>query len=195
MKRNEIESFVERWMNLESVIQRKVSQKVKVTQWCLTLWDPMDYKVQRIVQARRLEWAAFPLSRGSSQPQGLNPGLPHCRWILYQLSHQESPRILEWVAYPFSRGSLQPHGLYSPPGSSVYGILQARTLEWVAISFSRGPSQPRNRTGVSRIAGRFFTNRATREAVTHAPWCSRSTVHRNHDTEATSVSIHRGMEQ
>ena len=37
--------------------------------------------------------------------QGSNPGLLHCRWILYQLSHQGSPRILEWVAYPFSRGS------------------------------------------------------------------------------------------
>ena len=36
--------------------------------------------------------------------QGLNPGLPHCRWTLYQLSHKESPRILEWVAYPFSSG-------------------------------------------------------------------------------------------
>ena len=33
-----------------------------------------------------------------------------------------------------------------PPGSSVHGILQARTLEWVAIPFSRGSSQPRNRT-------------------------------------------------
>ena len=32
--------------------------------------------------------------------QGLNSGLLHCRWILYQLSHQGSPRILEWVAYP-----------------------------------------------------------------------------------------------
>ena len=37
-----------------------------------------------------------------------NPGLPHCRWILYHLSHQESPRILEWVAEPFSRGSSWP---------------------------------------------------------------------------------------
>ena len=27
---------------------------------------------------------------------------------------------------------------YSPPGSSVYGILQARRLEWVAMPFSRG---------------------------------------------------------
>ena len=33
----------------------------------------------------------------------------------------------------------------SPPGSSVHGILQARTLEWVAISSSRGSSQPRDR--------------------------------------------------
>jgi len=37
--------------------------------------------------------------------QGLNPGLLHCRQILYQLSHQESPGMLEWVAYPFSRRS------------------------------------------------------------------------------------------
>ena len=29
---------------------------------------------------------------------------------------------------------------YSPPGSSVHGILQARILEWIAISFSRGSS-------------------------------------------------------
>ena len=34
--------------------------------------------------------------------QGSDSGLLHCRWILYQLSHKESPRILEWVAYPFS---------------------------------------------------------------------------------------------
>ena len=37
--------------------------------------------------------------------QGSNPGLLHCGWILYQLSHNGSPRILEWVAYPFSSGS------------------------------------------------------------------------------------------
>jgi len=46
---------------------------------------------------------------------------------------------------------------YSPPGSSVHGISQARTLEWVAISFSRVSSQPRYQTYISCIAGRFFT--------------------------------------
>ena len=35
-----------------------------------------------ILQARILEWVAFPFSRGSSPTQGSNPGLPHCRWIL-----------------------------------------------------------------------------------------------------------------
>ena len=43
--------------------------------------------------------------------------------------------------------SLQPMDS-SPPGSSVHGILQARTLEWVAIFFARGSSQPRDQTHV-----------------------------------------------
>ena len=59
--------------------------------------------------------------------------------------------------------TLQPHEL-SPPGSSVYGILQARIQEWVAIPFSRGSSWSRGLTQVSHIAGRFFTIWATREA-------------------------------
>ena len=43
---------------------------------------------------------------------------------------------------------------YSPPGSSVHGILQARILEWLAVSFSRGSSWPWNWTWVSCI-GRY----------------------------------------
>ena len=71
------------------------------------------------------------LLQGIFPTQGSNPGLPHCRQILYQLSHKGRPRILEWVAYPSSRGS----------------------------------SQPRNRTGVSCIAGRFFTSWAISKAL------------------------------
>ena len=58
------------------------------------------------------------------------PGLLHCRQILYQLNHKGNPRILEWVTYPFSSRS----------------------------------SWPRNWTGVSCIAGGFFTSWAKREA-------------------------------
>ena len=71
------------------------------------------------------------LLQGIFPTQGLNPGLLHYSRILYQLSHQGSPRIPERVAYPFSRES----------------------------------SQPNNRTGVSGIAGEFFTNWVIREAL------------------------------
>ena len=45
------------------------SSEVKVAQPCLTLCNPMDYTVHGILQARILEWVAFPFSRGSSQPR------------------------------------------------------------------------------------------------------------------------------
>ena len=48
------------------------------------------------------------LLQGIFPTQGSNPGLPHCRLFLYQLSHKGSPRILEWVAYPFSSRSSRP---------------------------------------------------------------------------------------
>ena len=44
-------------------------QRNKVAQLCPTLCDPMDYTVHGILQARILEWVAFPFSRGSSQPK------------------------------------------------------------------------------------------------------------------------------
>ena len=43
--------------------------KVKVSQSCPTLCDPMDYPVHGILQARILEWVAFPFSRGCYQPR------------------------------------------------------------------------------------------------------------------------------
>ena len=52
---------------------------------------------------------------------------------------------------------------YSPPGSSVHGILQTRILEWVAMPSSRGSFQLRDQAQVSRIAGGFFTIWVTRE--------------------------------
>ena len=68
--------------------------KVKglVYQSCLTLCDPMDYSspgssVPGILQARILDWVAFPFSRGIFLTQGSNLDLPHCRQILYLLTH------------------------------------------------------------------------------------------------------------
>ena len=53
---------------------------------------------------------------------------------------------------------------YSPPGSSVHGILQAGILEWVAISSSRGSSPPRDRTHISCLRRQVLYHWTTREA-------------------------------
>ena len=45
----------------------KIKLKVKVTQLCPILCDPMDYTLRGILQARILEWVAIPFSRGSFQ--------------------------------------------------------------------------------------------------------------------------------
>jgi len=66
----------------------------------------LDCIVHGILQARILEWVAFPFSFST---QGSNPGLPHCKQILYQLSNKGSPRILEWVSLNQNqRHSLKP---------------------------------------------------------------------------------------
>ena len=69
-------------------------------------------------------------------------------------------KVLVTESCPTLYGSMD----HSPPGSSVYGILQARILEWVAVSLSRGPSWLGDRTWVSCIVGRFFTVWASKEA-------------------------------
>ena len=86
--------------------------KVKVAQSCPTLCDSMDCSCQVILFmefSRPEYWSGWPsLLQWIFPTQGLNPGLPHCRQILYQLSHKGSPEILEWVAYPFFRRSSWP---------------------------------------------------------------------------------------
>ena len=81
--------------------------KVKVTQSCPTLCNPMDLYSPWNSPGQNTGVHSLSLLQGIFPTQGSNSGLPHCRWILYQLSHKGSPRILEWVAYPFSSGSSQ----------------------------------------------------------------------------------------
>ena len=78
---------------------------LKVIQSCLTLCDPMDYTVYGILQARILEWAAFPFSRGSSQPRDWTQVSRIAGGFLTSWATKGRPRTLEWVAYPCSRGS------------------------------------------------------------------------------------------
>ena len=71
--------------------------------------------------------------------------------------HTKILRVLESESSSLSCLTLSNPMDWSPPASSVRGILQARILEWVAMPFSRGSSQPRDQTQVSRTAGGFFT--------------------------------------
>ena len=109
---------------MSSISSGKYKSLSRVWLWPHELYSPRNSPGQNIGVG------SLSLLQGISPTQGLNPGLPHCRWLLYQLSRRGNLRILEWVAYPFSSKS----------------------------------SRPRNQTGVSCIAGRFFTNWAIREA-------------------------------
>ena len=77
------------------------------------------------------------------------------------VSSQESTVLVLWCGCYVAKlcPTLRDTMDYSPPGSSVHGIPQARILEWVAISFSRASSQLRGQTQVSCITGRFFTTK------------------------------------
>ena len=86
------------------MVKNFLNLKVKVAQLCLTLCDPMDYSPWN-PPGQNTGVGSLSLLRGIFPTQGSNPGLPHCRQIIYQLSHPGSPRILEWVAYPFPSGS------------------------------------------------------------------------------------------
>ena len=65
-----VSCIADRRFTIWATRETQVKEKVKVAQSCLTLCDPMDYKVHGILQARMLEYSeAFPFSRGSSQPR------------------------------------------------------------------------------------------------------------------------------
>ena len=98
--------------------------EVKVTQLCPDSWRPHGLYSPWNSPSQNIGVGCCSFLQRVFPTQGSNPGLPHCRWILYQLSHQGRPKILEWVADPFSSGY----------------------------------SQPRNRTRVSCVAGKFFTD-------------------------------------
>ena len=70
--------------------------KVKFTQSCPTLWDPIDCSLPgSSVHGIHTGVGSHSLLQGIFPTQGLNPGLPHCGQILYHLSHQGSPSIVE----------------------------------------------------------------------------------------------------
>ena len=103
------------------------------------------------------------LLQGIFPTQGSNPGVPHCRWILYQLSHQGIPSILEWVAYPFFSGSSRPRnqtGVFCIAGRFFTGWATREAQEhWSRSPISSRSSQPRNQTGGNFYIQNWINNK------------------------------------
>ena len=120
---------------------------MKVTQSCPTLCYPMDYTVHGILQARILEWVAFPFSRGSSQPRDWT--LDSCIAGRFFTSWATREDQEYW---------------------SGQCILLQGTLAWVAISYPKRFSQPLGSNlhflCLLVLVGRFFTISSTQEVLT-----------------------------
>ena len=81
--------------------------KVKVAQLCLTLCDPMDYTVHGILQARILEWVAFP-SPGDLPNPGIEPRFPALWGDSSPAEPPAKPKNTGVGSVPFSRGPSHP---------------------------------------------------------------------------------------
>src|SRR5574337_211106 len=90
---------------------------MKVTQSCPTLCDPMN--CTRNSPGQNTGMGSLSILQEIFPTQGSNPGLPHCKRILYQLSHKGSPGILEWVAYS--------------PGQNT-GVASVSLLQWIFLT-------------------------------------------------------------
>ena len=135
---------------------RILESKVKVAQSCPALCDPIDYTVHGILQARILEWVAFPFSRGSSQPR--DQAQVSCTAGGFFTSRATREAQEYWSGY---LSLLQ--GIFLTQESNQ-GLLHCRwilyqlshkesqrILELVAYPFSSRSSQPRNQTRVSAL--------------------------------------------
>ena len=103
-----------------------------VTQSCLTLCNPIDcnlpgFSVHGDSLGKNTRMGCHALLQGLFPTQGSNPGLPHCRRILYQQSHKRSPSIKTFIdkyshflssIFQFSSVA-QPHGLHAAHQASL----------------------------------------------------------------------------
>ena len=81
-----------------------LKMKVKVAQSCLTLYNPMDYTVHGILQARIMELVAVPFSRGSSQPRDWTQvsciaGRFFTNWVIREAQDREQPNLKKYINF------------------------------------------------------------------------------------------------
>ena len=132
-----------------------------VAQSCPTLCDPMDFSlrgssVHGDSPGKNTGVGCYALLQGIVPTQRSNLSLLLCRWILYHLGHQGSPRILERVTYPFSRGSSQPRNRIR-----VSCIAGGFFTSWVQEDVSSIPSSCVRGIGICPLGGKISRLRTT----------------------------------
>ena len=115
--KKEQSSSLSSFPRLENLCEPRVGRPCNTTIKCIYANTSTKWKSLSCVQLFVSPWNSPGQKAGMDSlsliqeifpTQGWNPDLPHCRQILYQLSHKGSPGILDWVSYPFSRGPSQP---------------------------------------------------------------------------------------
>ena len=99
---------------------------------CVRLFVTPWATVYGILQARILEWVAFPFSRGIFPTQGSNPRLPHCKQILHCQNHRGSPMTNRVASNP----SIPP-----PPPTHTHPTPHHIKLQRLAHGWTIFPSQ------------------------------------------------------
>ena len=97
------------------------------------LYSPPGSSVHGESLGRNTGVGGYALLQGIFSTQGSNPGLLHCRWILYQLSHQGSPEILKWVVLSLLQGIFLTQ-------ESNWGLLHCRQILY-QLSYRERPTQ------------------------------------------------------
>ena len=126
------------------------SVKVEVTQLCMTLSKPIDCLWNS--PGKNTGMGSHSLLQGIFPPQGSNPGLPHCRWILYHQTTKEA--FLTSGSFPMSH-------LFTSGGHSIgasasvlpMNIQGWFPLGWTSLIFllSKGPSRVFSSTTVWKL--------------------------------------------
>ena len=138
----------------------------KMWVWSLGQEDPLEKEmaIHSSILAWEIQWTEEPWGLQSMESQRVRHNT-----ATKQQQHGNTGRYIDFMAC-VSAKSLQSCLTLcnpvdnSPPGSTVYGFLQARILEWVTMPSSGESSLSRDQTHVSGIAGGFFTTSTIWEA-------------------------------
>ena len=141
------------WASLIRILSCSLVQR-----WWWWWWDKSEHWISSVLLSSHKVQLRLPKSQSSLF---LKIYLSNSIWVTCSRCSDSRFLVQESESESHSVSCLT---LCDPMDCIVHGILQARMLEWVAVPFSRGSSWPRDWTEVSRIASRFFTSWATREA-------------------------------